>query len=322
MQQPEHEGPGLLGLLGGEERRDAERGVARPGEAVVPVACPTDELGQRRRGCGHGRTRGGVGEQPQGDEAAGDDVPVLRWDVQAGRPRGPALLVVVRDGRGPVGRDDDQGTPARRGQRDGELRPRRDRRLDGSVGDHRDAVRGDGHRQVPVLDDECAGAAGGAGGRMPAVSEPGRQLDDDVNRSAPAHQASDEQRAGQESARDVTDKAVGELQFRAVESPGGDQRGRAWPVAPVHGANGLGGPDPEVAAVRAGYETTEERRVVEARDAPPVDRPVRGHEGGAAGVSDEPMVPDRHPAAAALADAGHRCHGVDRNKPSTEPYTT
>jgi hypothetical protein len=47
VQQPTHELAGLLGLAGAEERADADAGVARPGEAVVPVADAAEVLGQR-----------------------------------------------------------------------------------------------------------------------------------------------------------------------------------------------------------------------------------------------------------------------------------
>jgi hypothetical protein len=46
VQQPTEERARFVGLAHAEERTDADAGVARPGEAVVPVAHATDRFRQ------------------------------------------------------------------------------------------------------------------------------------------------------------------------------------------------------------------------------------------------------------------------------------
>ena len=59
VQEPGEEHAGFVFLAGAEEGADADARVARPGEAVVPVADPAEHFGQRG---GRGRDRCARGE--------------------------------------------------------------------------------------------------------------------------------------------------------------------------------------------------------------------------------------------------------------------
>ena len=100
-----------------------------------------------------------------------------------------------------------------------------------------------------------------------------------------------------------------------VEGPRRGQRDRAGPVGAAHRPCVLDRVDREPAGVVATHEAAEQRRVVEAWDAPPVDRAIGRHQRGRAGVTDHAVVADRD------AGATHG-HALPRNKPSTAPYTT
>ena len=66
MQEPGQESAGFVGLAGAEEGADADAGVARPSEPIVPVADPAQMLRQRGRGSGYRRTRRRVGQAGAG----------------------------------------------------------------------------------------------------------------------------------------------------------------------------------------------------------------------------------------------------------------
>ena len=129
----------------------------------------------------------------------------------------------------------------------------------------------------------------------------------------PAH----EHGAGQEPAFDLGDEAVGELELAAVDRPRRDQRGGVGPVGAAATLGVLGGAEREPAGLVAADETAEQGRVVEARDAPPVDRTVGRHERGRAGVADQAVVADRHRRAVTVGGADHQL--LPRNSPSTAP---
>ena len=139
VQEPAEEHAGFACLADAEERPDADAGVARPREAVVPVADPAERLGQRRGRRRDRRTRRRVREQPQGDEAADDGVTERDVGVDRLRPAPPPLAVGFE--RAPRGLrvDVDQ----RLAVRDREHQDQRPARLD------RDRHRPSGHdRQV------------------------------------------------------------------------------------------------------------------------------------------------------------------------------
>ena len=93
VEQPGQEPAGLVDLAHAEERGDADAGVAGPGEAVVPVAAPTDVFGQRGGRRRDRRTRRRVGQQPQREQAADRQVTVGQSVVDVVTPAAPPLLV-------------------------------------------------------------------------------------------------------------------------------------------------------------------------------------------------------------------------------------
>ena len=73
------------------ERFQHQRRVPQPAVAIVPVARPPDDLRERRRGRGHHRTRGFVGEQFERDRRTAHFVGPQRSDARAAGPRFPLL---------------------------------------------------------------------------------------------------------------------------------------------------------------------------------------------------------------------------------------
>lgn len=106
VEQPPEEPAGHIELADPEERGNADAGVPGPRVAVVPVANTAGIFRQRRGGRGDRRSRGRVGQQPQGKQAADLNVTVGKAgvDLRAPGPSGP------RPGRlGPRPRRDRRG---------------------------------------------------------------------------------------------------------------------------------------------------------------------------------------------------------------------
>ncbi len=82
----------LLGVAGHEEGLQGEGRIAQPRVAVVPVAHAADPFGQRRRGGGGHRTRGGIGERLERDERAHDVVAPVTGVGAARHPGLPPRL--------------------------------------------------------------------------------------------------------------------------------------------------------------------------------------------------------------------------------------
>ena len=93
-QQPAAPQLRLLGVSGIDQGPDRERRVAQPAEPVVPVAFAARVLGQGGGGGCHDPAGAGVGQQPQGEQRAADQVRVRYVGAAA---RGPVL--VLGDGR-------------------------------------------------------------------------------------------------------------------------------------------------------------------------------------------------------------------------------
>jgi predicted AAA+ superfamily ATPase len=76
VEQPGVEVAGFVVFADAEEGADADAGVAGPGVAVVPVADPAGVFGERGCRGRDRRARRGVGQQPQGEQAAGHRIAV------------------------------------------------------------------------------------------------------------------------------------------------------------------------------------------------------------------------------------------------------
>ena len=85
-QQPVLPELGLVGEARGQQRLEGERGVAQPAVAVVPVALAAEVLGQRGGRRGDDAAGLLVGQQPQGEQRAADDVGVRHRQAGAGQP--------------------------------------------------------------------------------------------------------------------------------------------------------------------------------------------------------------------------------------------
>ena len=84
--QEAHERVGLAPVADGVERRQGERRVPQPHEAVVPVPHSADGLGQRGRRRGDDGAGLRVGEQLEGERRALDHAAVRPAVPHAGRP--------------------------------------------------------------------------------------------------------------------------------------------------------------------------------------------------------------------------------------------
>ena len=104
--QPALEGLGLGEVPEQRQRRQRERGVADPGEAVVPVAHAADPLGQGRRPRRHDGSGRGMGEGLQHQRRSVDAALVVSHVGAAGEPRlpeGHGLREALHHGGGVVG---------------------------------------------------------------------------------------------------------------------------------------------------------------------------------------------------------------------------
>ena len=279
VEEPGEEGPGLLRLACTEEGGDADRRVAGPGVAVVPVAVAAEALRKRRGRGGDRRAGGRVGEQLQGDEAAHGGVAMV-GDLDSGCPGAPAGLV-AGEFRGGDGRwDDDQRAVVGDGDDDRHRSAGADLEVDGPVDLDREAVGGDGDGEVPVLTHQRTGSPSDVRRHLPFVAESRDEMKAGAHTSSPRRETANEHRGRQEPPVDLGDESVGQLEFATLHRPRGDQRGGVGPVGAGSDRGGRGRTDAEPAGFRAADEPTEQRRIVEARDAPPVNRTVGRDEGG------------------------------------------
>jgi hypothetical protein len=134
VEQPGVEVAGLVVFADAEEGADADAGVAGPGIAVIPVADPAGVFGERGCRGRDRRARWGVGQQPQGEQAAGHRVAVREVAVDVGTPGLPGLFVGRQCRPGRVGVDIDQRFPVGDTQREGDGPTGRDPQPDRSSG--------------------------------------------------------------------------------------------------------------------------------------------------------------------------------------------
>ena len=94
-QQPLAPRLGLVGQPGQHQRRQGEGGVPQPAVAVVPVADPSELLGERGGGGGHDPAGGGIGQRLQGEQGADHRVLPAALVVDAAGPLAPPGLGVA-----------------------------------------------------------------------------------------------------------------------------------------------------------------------------------------------------------------------------------
>ena len=109
-QQPLAPRLGLVGQPGQHQRRQGEGGVPQPAVAVVPVADPSELLGERGGGGGHDPAGGGIGQRLQGEQGADHRVLPAALVVDAAGPLAPPGLGVAE---GPDRVDAARGRPVR-----------------------------------------------------------------------------------------------------------------------------------------------------------------------------------------------------------------
>jgi hypothetical protein len=305
--QPGHEPAGLLVLADAQERADADAGVARPREAVVPVADAAGVLGQRRRRGGHRRTGRRVRQQPQREQAAQHHLPVRQVPVDSLAPGPPAAFVGLQRRPGRFGGDVHERLPVGDRHGDGQRPPGLDAnrhgaaRLNPDVGE---GVHGDGGAR-PRGDDDLAPvlAAGLPATRTQSRVEQQRRLDGAGVGGESAH----EQGRREETAGDLAHHRLGQRERPAGGLPGGLQRRRARAVAAGVDDRRAGRAEPEAAGFGSADEAAEDRLTVEAGNAEPVDGAVRGHQRGGAGVAQHRVVLyRRHVRTPRSADRGWR----------------
>ena len=302
VEKPREEGARLAVAAEGQQGLQGEGGIARPGEAVVPVACAADLLGQRRRRRGGDRPRGGVDEQLERERAAHDRL--------APRPvvRPPARPVAPARGRLPNPRLD---VGARR----------QDERL--LVGGHQDdqpaGARVEGE---PSADGTLAhgGVAETPGQRRNGITAPSRDRDAGSGRERCSRSSVVEAWLDRKLHRHATSDAfhmAGELAVRAqrqsrqghcvgdADGTRGRRERRLQHVGVREVASlalvGDRGGEREPTTALAVEQCREHARRVEIGQAEPVDRAVTADESGCATVANHRVVADRQVA----VDARH-----------------
>ena len=115
-------------------------------------------------------------------------------------------------------------------------------------------------------------------------------------------QSPHEHGGGQQSAADLGHHAFGESQPPAVGCPGRLEGGGLRAVAAGQHGGAMGGAQAEASGGRSADQATEDRLTIEAGDAQPVDGTVRADQRGGSGVTEQPVVLDRHESAVAVGD--------------------
>jgi hypothetical protein len=256
VEEPGEEGPRLLRLADAEERGDADRRVAGPRVAVVPVAVTAEALRKRRGRRGDRRAGGRIGEQPQGDEAAHHGVAMV-GDLDSGCPGAPAGLVAGELRGGDVRWDDDQRAVVGDGDDDRHQSVGMDLEVDGPVDLDRGTVGGDGDGEVPALTHERTGSPSDVRRHHPFVAESRNELKAGAHTSSPGREPANEHRGRQEPPVDLGDETVGQLELATLHRPRDDQCGGVGPVGAGSDRGGLGNSDAEPAGFRAADEPTE-----------------------------------------------------------------
>jgi hypothetical protein len=307
VEQPGVEVAGFGVLADAEKGADADAGVAGPGIAVVPVADPAGVFGER--GCRRRdrRTRRGVGQQPQGEQAAGHRVAVREVAVDVGTPALPAVFVGLQCRPGHLGVDVGQRFAVGDTQREGDGLTRQDTHPQGSSGleaeRRRCAQRERGGR--PAAHDDVAAVLDA---RRPVVlAEAGIELDHGVNRAAGGGESAHQQAGRQQPAADVGDHPLGQGELPARRVPGCLKGGGVGSVAAGDDRGRSGRAHAEGARRRPADQAAEHGLAVEAGDAQPVDGAVGADKCRGTGVTEQPVVLDRPHVSGPRAACRGRC---------------
>ena len=142
------------------------------------------------------------------------------------------------------------------------------------------------------------------------LSEAGVELDHGLDRATLCRQAPDQQGGRQQPAGDLGHHALGQDQAPGGRVPGRLQGRRCRTVAPAARLRPSGGAEAERACLRAADQAAEQGVAVEAGQAQPVDRAAGGHQGGRAGVADQPIVDDRRHAGVGRAGGSVHLSGA------------
>ena len=137
------------------------------------------------------------------------------------------------------------------------------------------------------------------GGRRLPLPESRVELDDHLHGTVLGGQPSDQQGGWQELAAHLGHHALGERQSSGIRPPGRLERCGVGEVPTADHGDTLRRRHPKPPCPRTADQATEHRVGVEARDAQPVDGSVGGDQRRRAGVTEQPVVLDRHV-------AGHR----------------
>ena len=292
VEQPGEEVAGFVVFADAEERADADAGVAGPGVAVVPVAGPAGVFRERGCRCRDRRARGGVGQQPQGEQAAGHRVAVREVAVDVGTPGLPAVFVGRQCRPGRVGVDVDQRFAVGDTQRQGDGLTGRDTQPHRSSGLEAERRR--------CAQRECGGrpaahevVAAVLDARRPVVfAEAGIELDHGVNRAIGGGEPAHQQAGRQQPTGDVGDHPLGQGEPSARRVPGCLEGGGVGSVAAGDDRGRSGWPHAEGARRRPADQAAEHRLAVEAGNAQPVDGAVGADKCCGTGVTEQPVVLD------------------------------
>ncbi len=300
MDDPGQEGVRLLGEPEIEEGLERQRGVAQPAVAVVPVARAADRLGQRGRGRRHHRSRGGEGEELQGQGAADNVVAVGSVVAAARRPPAPPREARLDPAPGLLA----EGRQDRRllvGEGDREVAALAGAEGRGAVDAGAVLARGEGDLAAQaqgvggVLVPEAEGAAVGQPGDHRAVAGPRVARDLDLHLALHALDRAQHLALGPELPALLLlgghREEVEQAHPSALGGEGGLEHVGVGHVAPggLETARRADGEAPALVTIENGGE---ERRRVEARQAEPVDRPPFRDQGGAPAVADDGVVAD------------------------------
>ena len=295
VREPAHERRRLVGEAEPQQRVEAERGVADPHVAVVPVAAPAHRLGQARGRRGDDRAGRLVGEQLERQGGAVDRLAPASGVRRARHPRPPELRGPLEQ---PVAVDLAGGGHLLAVAEDLEHEQRLLALAQPEVGEHvavlqaqvdargqpqAYAVPGDQHAVLDGLGRGVGAAVVGPGGQAH------RQLGGAAHGAHAAHDALAVVGVGRlEDRHEVVD-----LGDAALGHEPGDQDGAVGEVELAGAGARRGRAEPPGAAAARVEQRAEDAGGVEPAGAEPVDGALGAHERAGAQVADQAVLRDR-----------------------------
>lgn len=292
MQQPAEESEGFVGFACPQKGADADACVPRPGVPVVPVPYSAGVLRQGCCGGGDRSARGGVSEQPEGEQAPQHVRAERHVRVDRLRPGLPPLFVpaeqvpgcrwVQMDERFPVRQCEDQCHRPAGMHGQGLLRAAFQRKPRTAAQRER--------QWSPLADDVPAAFAH----PWPAVvfAQARIETDDGGHRGTFSTEPPDKERRREKGTRHFGHHRLRQGQPSPAGLPNGFQGGGVAPVPARCQSSRSGGTCQKPAGLLSSQQGTEDGFAVESRSTHPVHRSPGGHQGRRPGVAHQAVVGD------------------------------